>query len=383
MNLIAADQQVSNSSTATLRVIETDPQTDPRWTALVLSHPDGSVYHHPAWLQALSKEYRQKTLCLACESEDGRLVAAMPMMYTRGLPFNVGGSLTGRRLSSLPRTPLAGPLSKDDRATVAILKAALARVREQRHVQLQIKLGGPELHGLVEGLYCLPWRNSYLLRLPTNSEGPFYISNNHERARIRWAISKAAKSGVIVRPAETESELRAWYRIYLSTMRRNCIPPRPYRLFSALWEILRPQDMMQLLLAEHHQSGRSRIIAGSIFFTFGHTVSYAFNGSCLGDLSLRPNDAIQWRAINDACRNGYRRFDFGEVPDEHHELAKFKSKWGAKPARMYRCYSPVPEDAEKVGDYTKSGATSLAENLWRRLPIKATQWMGDRMYSYL
>ncbi len=310
-------------------------------------------------------------------------MAAMPMMYTRGLPFNIGGSLTGSRLSSLPRTPLAGPLSKDDRATVAILKAALSKVREQGHVQLQIKLGGPELQGRVDGLFCLPWRNSYILGLPASSEGPFRVNDSHERARIKWAVAKATKSGVIVRPAETEAELREWYRLYLSTMRRNSIPPRPYRLFSALWEILRPKGMMQLLLAEHRQHAKPRIIAGSIFFMFGHTVSYAFNGSSAGDLSLRPNDAIQWRAINDACTNGYRNFDFGEVPDEHHELAKFKSKWGAKPARMYRCYSRVPDDAKTAADYPKSNAASFAENLWRRLPIKATEWMGDRMYSYL
>jgi hypothetical protein len=383
MNLTVSDRQVSHSSTSRLRVIETDPQMDTRWTEFVLSHPEGSVYHHPAWLQALSKEYQQKTLCLACESEDGRLLATLPMMYTRGLPFNIGGPLTGRRLSSLPRTPLAGPLSSDDRATAAILRAAVARVREQSHVQLQIKLGGAELRGLVDGLFCLPWRNSYILSLPTTADGPFRISNGQDRARIKWAVSKAAKSGVIVRPAETELELREWYRLYLNTMRRNSIPPRPYRLFSGLWETLVPQGMMQLLVAEHRQGSESRIVAGSIFFLFGQTVSYAFNGSCAEDLSLRPNDAIQWQAINDACANGYRKFDFGEVPDQNHELAKFKSKWGAKPTRMYRCYSAPPKEAKAGGDYPKSNTTSLSESLWRRLPIKATEWIGDRMYSYL
>lgn len=383
MNLTVSDRQVSDSSTAKLKVIETDPQTDSRWREFVLSHPEGSVYHHPAWLQALSKEYQQRAVYLACESQNGRLLATLPMIYTRGLPFNIGGPLSGRRLSSLPRTPLAGPLSSDNSATAAILKAALERVREQSQVQLQIKLGGPELQGVVNGLFCLPWRNSYILSLPTKAEGPFRISNGQDRARIKWAVGKAAKSGVVVRPAETQLELREWYRLYLSTMRRNSIPPRPYRLFSALWESLAPQGMMQLLLAEHGQGSESRIVAGSIFFLFGRTVSYAFNGSSADDLSLRPNDAIQWRAINDACAKGYRKFDFGEVPDQNHELAKFKSKWGAKPTRMYRCYSALPKAEPAGGDYHKSKTTSLSESLWRRLPIKATEWIGDRMYSYL
>lgn len=382
MDVTAVDRQACAPAISNLRVIETDPQGDPRWAALVLSHPTGSLYHHPAWLKVLSREYRQESLYLACESESGQFLAVMPMLYTRGLPFNIGGPLTGRRLSSLPRTPLAGPLSNDHRATVAIIEAALQQVRRQPPMRLQIKTQGPELDGLVDGIFCSPWRNSYLLRLPPSSKVPFRISDNHERARIRWAVNKAAKFGVLVRPAESEVELRTWYGLYLDTMRRNAVPPRPYRFFLALWEILKPQGMMQLLLAEHQKGAKKSIIAGSIFLMFGRTVSYAFSGSNCRDLSLRPNDAIQWRAINDACRNNYRHFDFGEVPEEHHELARFKSKWGAKPARMYRYYSLAPGDSKAVAESSER-RPSLAETVWRRLPNKATEWISNRIYSYL
>jgi CelD/BcsL family acetyltransferase involved in cellulose biosynthesis len=362
-----------------VKVIETDPQTDPRWAAFVISHPKGSVYHHPGWLEALAREHGQKSLYLACESEEGRFLAVMPLMYTRGLPFNFAGSMVGRRLSSLPRTPLAGPLSRDSRATVALVQLALDRVRKQPGMQLQIKTQGAELDGLVDGMYCSPWRNSYLLTLPLSSEGTFRISDTQMRTRVRWAVNKAAKLGVVVRPAETESELREWYGLYLDTMRRSTIPPRSYRFFCALWDILKPQGIMQLLIAER----QSRILAGSVFFKFGSTVSYAFNGSQRKDLSLRPNDALQWHAINEACRNGYRNFDFGEVPEDHQELAHFKSKWGAKPTRLYRFSSSRHDGAKATADYPKGRAISLAAAAWRRLPIKATEWLGDLVYSYL
>lgn len=383
MDLTAINRQLSTAATSKLSVIETDPQTDPRWAALVLSHPGGSIYHHPAWLKVLSREYRQESLYLACESENGQLLAVMPMLYTRGLPFHIGGPLTGPRLSSLPRTPLAGPLSNDHRATVAIVEAGLREVGRQPPVRLQIKTHGPELDGLVDGIFCSPWRKSYLLKLPLSSQMPFRITDNRERARIKWAINKAARLGVLVRPAESEPELRAWYELYLDTMRRSAVPPRPYRFFLALWEILKPQGMMQLLVAECQKGARRRIIAGSIFLMFGRTVSYAFNGSNCRDLPLRPNDAIQWRAINDACRNNYRHFDFGEVPEEHHDLARYKSKWGAKPVRMYRYYSRAPDESKTVAESSGHYTASLAETVWRHLPNKATEWMGNRIYSYL
>jgi CelD/BcsL family acetyltransferase involved in cellulose biosynthesis len=371
------------TSFADLRVAETNFRTDPRWESFVVNHPDGSIYHHPAWLEALEREYGQKGVYFVCEDAAGDVLAILPMLYTRGLPFGVGHSLMGRRLSSLPRTPVAGPLSIDSRATAVLLQEAVRRVSRNPGVQLQIKTQGRELDGLIEGVVCTPWRLSYLLRLPANTERPFRISNNHSRAIVKWAINKAARLGVYARPAETEVELGEWYRLYLETMRRNVVPPRPYRFFAALWELLKPRGMMQLLLAEQYTMGHRRIIAGSIFLAFGRTISYAFNGSRLKDLSLRPNDVIQWQAINDACRSGFRFFDLGEVPEGHDELAKFKSKWGTESVRLYRYYYPVRPDLEGGPVESAGYAELLRKAVWRRLPLTTVSWLGDRIYGYL
>jgi CelD/BcsL family acetyltransferase involved in cellulose biosynthesis len=383
MKPVVTDRQPSSSSAYNVRVITTDPQTDSRWAAFVLSHSNGSVYHHPAWLEALSKEYKQESMHLACESADGRFLAVMPLIYTRGLPFGLGGALTGSRLSSLPRTPLAGPLSNDQRATVAIIRAALEISRQRPDVRLQIKTHGSDLDGLVDGVLCSPWRNSYILTLPVNAGAPFRINDSQMRARVRWAVNKAAKLGVLVRPAATEGELREWYRLYLDTMRRNMVPPRAYRFFQALWSLLRPEGYMQLLIAEQSIGSHKTILAGSIFFMLGGTVSYAFNGSDRRYLSLRPNDAIQWQAINEACNSRRQFFDLGEVPEKHFELAHFKSKWGAKAIRMYRYRSSLPDEAESGSDYREGRIVSLAKKVWRQLPAKTTEHLGNRIYSYL
>ncbi len=366
-----------------LRVVETNPRTDLRWESFVVEHPNGSIYHHPAWLEALEREYGQKGVYFVCEDAAGHVLAILPMLYTRGLPFNLGKPLTGRRLSSLPRTPIAGPLSIDSRATVAVLQEAVQRVSQSPGVQLQIKMQGRELDGLIGGLACVPWRVSYLLQLPASSEGLFRISKSHSRAAIKRAINKARRLGVRARPAETEAELGAWYRLYLETMRHNAVPPRPYRFFAALWQLLKPRGMMQLLLAEQQMTGQRRIIAGSIFLTFGRTVSYAFNGSRLLDLSSRPNDVIQWQAINEASRRGFQFFDFGEVEQGHDQLARFKSKWGAAPLRLYRYYYPAYPDLLRASLEIGGSSELLRKAIWRRLPLSATAWFGDRIYARL
>jgi lipid II:glycine glycyltransferase (peptidoglycan interpeptide bridge formation enzyme) len=140
---------------------------------------------------------------------------------------------------------------------------------------------------------------------------------------------------------------------------------------------------MRLLIAEQYQAGQSRLLAGSIFLMFGQTVFYAFNGRRREDLSLRPNDVIQWRAIQDACRDGFRRYDFGEVGENQHGLAEFKSKWGAERRQLTRYCYPAPHDLQMGILNSGSRARELLNVAWRRLPLKATTLFGNWIYKYL
>lgn len=141
--------------------------------------------------------------------------------------------------------------------------------------------------------------------------------------------------------------------------------------------------MMKLSIAEISEAGTSKIIAGSIFLMFGHTVSYAFSGMRRAYGSLRPNDAIQWYAINEACDNGFRLFDFGEVPEGHTTLTKFKTKWGAQPVRLFRYVTAT--DETKIGTKVDAAydAASLSRMLWQFVPLKLTEWVGDQIYRRL
>jgi len=140
---------------------------------------------------------------------------------------------------------------------------------------------------------------------------------------------------------------------------------------------------MRLLLAERHDGRQPSLLAGSIFLMCGQTVFYAFNGRRREDLSLRPNDVLQWRAIHDASREGFRRYDFGEVAEGQRGLADFKGKWGAEPRMLYRYYYPAERSLEKNVFGSDSRARRLGVAAWRRLPLSATARLGELMYRYL
>jgi lipid II:glycine glycyltransferase (peptidoglycan interpeptide bridge formation enzyme) len=141
--------------------------------------------------------------------------------------------------------------------------------------------------------------------------------------------------------------------------------------------------MMQLILAEQQEVRTTRIVAGTIFLRLGRTVSCAFNGSSYEALSLRPNDIIYWEAINEACRSGAESFDFGEVAEGRPDLARYKQKWGAEPVRLYRYYYPACPDLKNSSVEFDGPMEVLGKAVWRRLPLSATSWLGNRIYARL
>jgi hypothetical protein len=353
-----------------------DPSRDPRWDAYVGAHPDGVIYHGAGWLRALQREYGRTPVALALEGGDGSLHGVLALMATSGLPFGRGGDLAGRRLASLPRTPVAGPLA-DDRDGLALLVRG-ARERLAPGSRLQLKLAEPRLDGVDAELQGLPWRASYSRDLPAPGEElRFGAGRNH--ARIRWAVTSAERDGVTVRRAEQLADVRAWYRLYLATMREHLVPARPWALFAALWDELHPRGEMRLLLAERG----GELLAGSVLLMSSSTVFYAFNGSRRSALALRPNDVLQWHALHDAAAEGFARYDLGEVAEGNEGLANFKRKWGAQPTRLHR-YSFPPATPAAVDDAGGGErAQALARRAWRHVPIGVTALAGRLVYRYL
>jgi hypothetical protein len=262
-----------------------------------------------------------------------------------------------------------------------MLTAAAAMIDDSRARWLQVKTFDPNLAGTATGFGGVTWDKTYVLSLPGDPE-QIRFGNARNHSRIRWAVGKANRLGVAVREASSLDDVRQWYGLYLDTVRSHSTPPRPFRMFEVMWDVLHPVGGMRLLLAERCAGGRSQLLAGSLLLLGGSSVVYAFNGRDRSQLEYRPNDVIQWKAITDACGAGFSRYDFGEVASDNEGLADFKQKWGAAPVDLHRYQYPPRRELEKG----LLGATRLrvaGEWMWRRLPLPATERLGGWIYRRL
>ncbi len=361
-------------SASSLRVCEVDPYRDPRWDKFVAHHPDGLIYQRSEWLRLIERTYGNIT-CTVCENEDAVVRGILPFCVTRGLAWGIGGPRTQRRVSSLPRTPIGGPLVAEHGGLALLIDAARHRAASAG-LRLELKLlpGTPS-----PSSDCVAWATSYAVRLP-DSPGEVRLGNARSHASVLRAVRKAERLGVRVRAATSQRELRQWYPLYLETMRSHAQPPRPYGFFSAMWDELAPHGMLRLLLAERTEGGHRRVLAGSIFLMSGQTVVFAENGRRTADLPYRPNDAIHWTAIQEATAAGYRRYDLGEVQPGHEGLGRFKLKWGAEAIPMLRLYVPGWQPPAVRGEERDSRPFA---RLWKRVPLSVTAVAGKLVHRYI
>jgi hypothetical protein len=359
------------AATGALRAVPLDPASDyARWEAFLRGHAGAHVYHHPAWLQALTRSFGYEVATLAVEDGARRIQGLLPLVLAR----NRRGRIL---LSSLPHTPRAGPVVRHDEALVALLDAAVQLVSADRG-RLVVKVNSAWPERLATDFIRVRRDTTYVRALPAQTdELRFGDSRNH--GAIARGVRKAEREGVEIRAATSVADVHAWYPLYLEAMRAHAVPPRPVRFFVAAWESLAELGMMRLLLAEKADDDQRKLLAGSIFFMFHETVFYAFNGRVESALPSRANDLIQWHAIEAAWRDGFRLFDFGEVSESQHGLAAYKMKWGAVGHPLYRYHYPSLALRDKVLR-PESAAHKLAGMTWRRLPLRATVLMGELLY---
>jgi hypothetical protein len=120
----------------------------------------------------------------------------------------------------------------------------------------------------------------------------------------RTDVRNAIKRGMEVVIAGTNDEFRAYYKIYTDWCRQKKIAPSSFEVIA---EALRLPNRRLFLLRY-----KGNFIAATIIRLYPKAmIEYAANSSINEYLKLRPNDLLQWRIVEWACREGFKRYSLG------------------------------------------------------------------------
>lgn len=337
-----------------------DPSTYPGWDDLVLSHPEGTVFHSSSWGKVLRSAYRFTPKYFALV-EDRKLAVAFPLM-------EVDSFLTGKRAVSLPFTDYCDPLFGENLDFSSISETVLEYGIKSRWESVELRCRKRVLDGIPESCSFL----GHVLDLAPGEEALFSGLYGNTRNKIKMAKNKGVTFSISSDPAG----MKEFYRLNCLTRREHGLPPQPCKFFRLLQEeiIGRNRGLYAFALCN------GRPVAGGLFLFFGDRVYYKYGASDRAYQNLRGTNLMVWEAIKWFSRRDFRTFCFGRTEMNNEGLIKFKRGWGgAASAISYYKYN------FKTKRYVKDNLMIEGSHnkIFRMMPMPLLRAIGSALYRHV
>jgi len=129
--------------------------------------------------------------------------------------------------------------------------------------------------------------------------------------KTRYNVRVGERKGISIREG-VESDLPTYYRMVVETSQRQEFAPFPEEYFREMWRVLSPHGYIKLFLAEYE----GEVVSAQLAIPFGDTLINKLSVWSGRHGDRRPNEALQWAAIQWAKSNGYRYYDFEGIKPE-------------------------------------------------------------------
>ena len=345
-------------------VYKIDPLWDCRWQALVDHHPNGSVFHTTAWLEALRKTYGYKPVAFTTSPPTGAL--------TNGLLFcRVQSWLTKPRMVSLPFSDHCEPLcdSEEMDFLTRYLQCELDH-HNWKYLELRPLNERFSEAETTSGFRAVDTYAIHRIDLRLNLHDLFQTLDKNS---IRRRVQRAEHAGLVERCGRSEDLLRDFYRLSVLTRRRHRLPPQPYTWFQNLIGCF--GDGLEIRSA--YKDGAA--VASILTLRFRDTTYYKYGSSDAAFHYLGSMPYLLWKAIAEAKTGGATVFDLGRTHPNDTGLMAFKNKWvhEAKPL-VYWKFPTSPADATKL-----EWRVNFAKRLFSYMPDRFLTMAGRLIYPHI
>lgn len=299
------------------------PPDTAAWDELVLASEGATVFHTSAWARIWTEAWsgaRWEAVVLEGGSR-----------YAGGLAWIARPRGPLETIDSMPYATYGGPLVRRDHpdpvsVRVRLLEAYAERAGRKRVLRSQLTW----YEGLEAELPAVPEPEeefTHVLELHPDYErvaGGFSPST-------RRLVRQADESGLTVRPAESEEDLRAFVAIAEETVRRRGGTPKPASLYERILRDLVPAGLARYHLVLHGEEP----VAGSLHFFHEGVATSWLPVSRESAWPLRPNNYLIASLLETLCAAGYVAYNFGASPRDAAGLIRFKEGWGARPRPVW------------------------------------------------
>ena len=315
-------------------------------------HDLGTVFHLPAWLQAVERGTGQKAHGLIAEC-GGDIAGWLPLT-------EVHSPIFGRALASSGFGVGGGALAVRESVALRLCRAA-------EELALRLSCAVVELRG---GAAPADWtvrtdsHSGFVAPLLASDEEQLLAIPRKQRAEVRKGLDQPLE----VRVGRDEADRAAHFAVYAESVRNLGTPVFPRSLFDAVLD--RFGDAADILTVTHDGAPVASVLS---LYHKGAVLPY-WGGGTWAARGLRANDRMYFALMRHASARGCSRFDFGRSKTGSGAW-HFKKNWGFAPEPLPYAHWQAPGAPERdVDPNSPRHAARIA--LWKRLPLGIANRIG-------
>ncbi len=346
----------------TVNLQRVDPLTDPRWNDLIDKYQAG-LFHSPLWINVLRQTYDMDVIANILTDDDGSPLA--------GMHFCEISDIRGDRVVSLPFSDYCDPLVTTENQWATLREPLLD---SDSPVNVRCLRNDIPLHDeAFEQPKRARWHGIDLTE-----------SLDDQWSRIdssaRRAIRKAEKSGVAVRLADNEADVRSFFNLHLGIRKyKYRLLAQPYRFFQNIARIFSDASLFALMIAEVD----GEVVGSVMYLGWGSTLYYKFSASSAQHLEFRPTDLLIWEGMKFARENGYRYLDLGLSDWDQDGLVRYKRKFATEEGTITFLHHAVERPVSRQDQDVPKLLGMFTELLTDPgVPDEITERGGDSVYRF-
>ena len=342
-----------------------DPSDKTKWNEYVHNHPDAAAYHLFAWKEAVEQGYRHKTYYFIAE-QNNQIQGVFPLVYFK-IPFMAG------TLVALPFCDVGTVLGDNPEILKKLIAEAVFFGKKLGVKLIDLRGNIPEtvLDEVGTSVQQTSGKVRMLLKLPGSSEDLW----KSFKSKLRSQVRKAEKNGLKFSQADNVND---FYLVFSQNMRDLGSPVHSKKWFQEVIKYFGENARIGLVSFE------GKTIGAGIILGVAKKISIPWASTLRQFNRLGPNMLLYWNFLKYASDNGFNIFDFGRsTPDEG--TYKFKSQWGAKPDPLVWHNLILKGEASQQKESSNStiNKRKLAEDVWRKLPQGAANFLGPMVRKYI
>lgn len=339
-----------------------DPLKDQRWSIFIDRHARASVFHTPAWLEALQKTYGYEPIAYTTAAPDADL--------QNGLVFcRINSWITGHRMVSLPFSDHCDPLV-DNAADLQDLLTVLRQQSAEENWRY-IEIRPLRSLNLTDGFFRT--NETHCFHQLDITPDLDTIFRNFHKDSIQRKIRRAEREGLTEEEGQSSSLMDAFYRLQLLTRRRHHLPPQPRKWFRNLSECFGERLKIRVAFKDR------KPIASILTLSYKDSLVYKYGCSDNRFNNLGSMHFLFWRSIQDGKQSGLQTFDLGRSESDNSGLITFKDRWGANRSTLK--YARYPSDSSQP--LNSNWKLKIAKPIFDYAPDSLLTLVGNLLYKHI